>query len=353
MFAFVSIRIELVKFFLIKIGGSKKNKRNLLIVGTGEAAKNFSELINDREDFGFKFTGFITFEKQLEANQVLGTVDNLSDLIVKHQIEVVVIALASNDSVIISRIFNICNKHAVRVHIIPDYINLFPSKYSIAMIGNIPIITLRREPLSEAHWRLIKRSTDVFLAIFGIVFILSWLFPIIYILNKFFSPGPVLFIQDRIGTNNEIFKCYKFRTMHYKSGLEDKFLPTVEGDKRVTKLGSFLRKSNLDELPQLINVLKGEMSIVGPRPHPISFHNVYTQMVEEIKLRGWVKPGITGWAQVHGYRGDVLDFEENKKRTKKRIEHDIWYIENWSIWLDIQIILLTIWQMLKRDTKAV
>jgi putative colanic acid biosynthesis UDP-glucose lipid carrier transferase len=131
------------------------------------------------------------------------------------------------------------------------------------------------------------------------------------------------------------------------------FQPAVKGDARVTKTGGFLRKSNLDELPQFINVLKGEMSVVGPRPHPIAFNEVYSQIVDEIKLRSLVKPGITGWAQAHGFRGDVPDAEENRKRTLKRIEFDIWYIENWTFWLDIQIILRTVWQMLKADTKGI
>jgi len=132
-----------------------------------------------------------------------------------------------------------------------------------------------------------------------------------------------------------------------------KYVPAVEGDPRITRLGKFLRKSNLDELPQFLNILKGEMSLVGPRPHALAFNEIYKEMVEELKIRSWVKPGITGWAQVHGLRGDVPDYEENKKRTVKRIKFDIWYIENWSIWLDIQIIMMTLWQMLKGDTKAV
>jgi lipopolysaccharide/colanic/teichoic acid biosynthesis glycosyltransferase len=134
---------------------------------------------------------------------------------------------------------------------------------------------------------------------------------------------------------------------------KEKYQPTVENDPRVTRIGAFLRKSNIDELPQFLNVLKGEMSVVGPRPHPVSFHEVYKKMVEEIKIRTWVKPGISGWAQVHGFRGDVLDYEENKRRTIKRIEYDLWYIENWSLWLDVQIILLTLWQMIKGDTKGI
>ena len=127
----------------------------------------------------------------------------------------------------------------------------------------------------------------------------------------------------------------------------------MKGIPELLRIGRFLRKSNIDELPQFINILKGEMSVVGPRPHPLPYNEIYKQVVDEIKIRSWVKPGLTGWAQVHGYRGDVIDEEENKRRIMKRIEYDLWYIENWSIWLDIQIILLTVWQMIKGETKAV
>jgi putative colanic acid biosynthesis UDP-glucose lipid carrier transferase len=140
--------------------------------------------------------------------------------------------------------------------------------------------------------------------------------------------------------------------MHIKSSSAKEYRATVKDDPRITKLGKILRKTNLDELPQFINVLKGDMSIVGPRPHAISFNNKYSEYVEEIRLRHLVKPGITGWAQINGLRGDVSNEEENKKRTQKRIEYDLWYIENWSMGLDIQIIMLTVWRMLKGDPNA-
>jgi lipopolysaccharide/colanic/teichoic acid biosynthesis glycosyltransferase len=221
------------------------------------------------------------------------------------------------------------------------------------MMGDFPIITVRNEPLAEFHWRFVKRSVDILFSFIVNLLFLSWLIPLLYIINKVFSPGPVFFIQDRIGAKDKIFKCYKFRTMYTGNKSIGKYQPTVEGDPRITGIGKFLRKSNLDELPQFINVLKGDMSIVGPRPHAIAYNEIYKEMVDEIKLRSWVKPGITGWAQIHGFRGDVSDYDENKKRTIKRIEYDLWYIENWSIWLDIQIILTTIWQMIKGESKGI
>jgi putative colanic acid biosynthesis UDP-glucose lipid carrier transferase len=185
------------------------------------------------------------------------------------------------------------------------------------------------------------------------VLVYSWLYPVIAIFLKKDSKGPVIFKQDRIGVKNKKFLCYKFRTLFTEKKDNDRFVPVMNDDPRITKFGSFLRRSNLDELPQFINVLKGQMSVVGPRPHAIPYDDKYGLIVEDIRLRHNVKPGITGWAQVHGLRGDTFSEEENARRTIKRIEHDIWYIENWSFWLDIQIIILTIWQMIKGDTKGI
>jgi putative colanic acid biosynthesis UDP-glucose lipid carrier transferase len=221
------------------------------------------------------------------------------------------------------------------------------------MMGDFPIITVRSEPLAEFHWRLVKRTIDIVFSFVVNLFLLSCLIPILYLVNKISSPGPVFFIQDRIGAKNKTFRCNKFRTMYSGNNSISKYQPTIEDDPRITRIGKFLRKSNLDELPQFLNVLKGEMSIVGPRPHAIAYNEIYKEMVDEIKIRGWVKPGITGWAQIHGFRGDVSDYDENKKRTIKRIEYDLWYIENWSIWLDIQIILITVWQMIKGSANGI
>ncbi len=349
----VSIRTQAVKYSIAKIRGKEKNIRNLLIIGAGDLGRNFHELVLNHDDFGFNLVGFLDDKiEELNHLNILGKLSELDRIVTSKNIEEVVIALPIYAAQQLDEIIKVCNRHAVRVHIIPDYFRFVSKKFQVSMIGNFPIITVRSEPLAEAHWRFVKRSFDVFFSLLAIVFILSWLFPLLFILNRIYSRGPVLFLQDRIGAGDEIFKCYKFRTMSVDNNSGNKYQPTVDGDPRVTKIGRFLRKSNIDELPQFVNVLKGEMSIVGPRPHPIAFNEIYKEMVEEIKIRSWVKPGITGWAQVHGYRGDVTDYEENKKRTIKRIEYDLWYIENWSIWLDVQIILTTVWQMIKVDTKG-
>ncbi len=350
----VSIRTQAVKYSISKIRGKEKNVRNLLIIGAGDLARNFNDLISNRNDFGFNLIGFLNDESVPNSElNILGGIDKLNAVILEKNVEEVVIALSIYAAHQLDDIIKVCNKHAVRVHIIPDYLRFVSKKFQISMIANFPIITVRGEPLAETHWRFVKRTFDIIFSFLAIILILSWLYPLLFILNRVFSPGPVSFKQDRVGAKDEIFKCYKFRTMHTGNESSNKYQPTVDGDPRITKIGKFLRKSNIDELPQFINVFKGDMSIVGPRPHPIAFNEIYKEMVEEIKIRSWVKPGITGWAQIHGFRGDVPEYEENKKRTIKRIEYDLWYIENWSIWLDIQIILTTVWQMVKGETKGV
>lgn len=197
----------------------------------------------------------------------------------------------------------------------------------------------------------LKRVIDVTISLFVFVFILSWLFPLIAILIKLTSRGPVFYLQQRVGLNSEVFNCFKFRTMYVSQATKD-FTPTTSEDPRVTSVGKFLRKLNLDEFPQFLNVFLGEMSIVGPRPHPVKFQEEYAKFLPSIYKRQYVKPGITGLAQVNGYRGDHLDEEINRVRMMRRVANDIIYIKNWSILLDFKIIIKTALQMLARKTNG-
>lgn len=197
-----------------------------------------------------------------------------------------------------------------------------------------------------------KRAFDVCFSFFVIVFVFSWMFPLIALLIKLTSKGPVLFIQERVGLNGKTFHCYKFRTMK-SVPVTYMYTPTDRKDTRVTFIGKLLRKTNLDEAPQFLNVLKGDMSIVGPRPHAVAFHNIYASFINDIDRRLLIKPGITGLAQIKGYRGDVKNFEENKFRTKKRIAFDILYIKVWSFETDIWIVYTTFVQMLRRKAVGV
>jgi len=196
-----------------------------------------------------------------------------------------------------------------------------------------------------------KRFFDFVISLIFLVLFFSWLYLIIAVLIKLNSKGPVLFKQNRIGLNGVLFLCYKFRTMHTDK-IIPRYTPTTPDDPRITSVGKFLRKSNLDELPQLINVLLGNMTIVGPRPHAVAFHERYSKFIPNIDKRLMVKPGITGLAQIRGFRGDVLDEQENKIKTLKRITYDIIYIRKWSIALDIYILIVTAKQMLFRRTNG-
>lgn len=346
--AFIFLRIVIFKKIFAYFRKTGKNVRNLAIIGAGELGDSFLAMLKSNPEYGYNFIGFIDNDEN--ATGVVGSINNLNSLISANKIEEIVIALPNTDFPLIEEIIKICNINAVRTFIIPDYFKFGSKKFKVSQFGNFPIITVRNEPLEEIQYQFIKRSFDLFIAVLLGFTVLWWLFPIIMILQKVLSRGPIFYLQDRIGLDNKTFKCYKFRTMRINSDI--KYVPTDKEDPRVTKFGRFLRKSNLDELPQIINVFLGDMSLVGPRPHMIAFNNVYKEVVEEIKLRNLVKPGITGWAQVHGLRGDAIDQEENKILIRKRIEYDIWYIENWSISLDIQIILLTAWQMIAGRTKG-
>jgi putative colanic acid biosynthesis UDP-glucose lipid carrier transferase len=350
--AFISLRTLFFKRILILAREKGKSVRRVIIVGTGEIAERFYNMINSNPNFGFQMLGFVAEENaEIHGKQLLGGISDFENIIIENHVEEAVIALPDNATGKLDSIMKICNKHAVRTHIVPDYFKFLSKKFRIGMIGDFPIITVRDEPLQEVQWRLIKRAFDVIVSLCVIIFIVSWLFPVLILLQKLTTKGPVFFVQDRIGKYNKVFRCYKFRTMKIDEE-KDGFNPATRFDPRITKFGHFLRISNLDELPQIFNILGGDMSLVGPRPHAIPYNELYREIFDEIKLRHLVKPGLTGWAQVHGLRGDVEDEEENKQLIKKRIEYDIWYIENWSLGLDIQIILLTIWLMIRGVAKG-
>jgi len=350
LFVLISLRSVLFRKIMKKLRQKGINIRRLLVVGAGEIAYNFRNLIKENPDYGYSFSGYLGKDKET-GDEILGNYDQLEEVLDKHKIDEVVLALPQEDTALIDGIIKTCNRSAVKIHIIPDYFRFVSRRFRVSMIGNFPIITSRSEPLEEVQWRVVKRIFDFIFSLVIVVFVLSVLFPLIVLASKLTTKGPVLFIQERIGVKNRKFRCYKFRTMKQDSSSAESFQPVTEDDPRVTNLGRFLRKTNIDELPQFINVLKGEMSVVGPRPFAIPYDNMYGKIFDEIKLRHNVKPGITGWAQIHGLRGDVPDEEKNKKLITKRIEYDLWYIENWTFWLDIQIIFLTIIRMFGKKAK--
>jgi putative colanic acid biosynthesis UDP-glucose lipid carrier transferase len=210
----------------------------------------------------------------------------------------------------------------------------------------MPVLSLRNEPLNEVSNRIRKRLYDILMSSFVTIFILSWMIPLIALLIKLESKGPVFFLQKRSGKDNKPFTLIKFRSMHMTN--EAHLKQATKDDSRVTKIGKFLRKTNLDEFPQFLNVLMGQMSIVGPRPHMLKHTQDYSKLLDQYMVRQFLKPGITGWAQINGYRGETKTI----KQMEKRVEYDLWYLENWNLWLDSKIVLMTALNMARGEKNA-
>ena len=330
-----------------------RNLRSLLIIGAGEVGENFYKSIKENAHFGYFFLGFLDdSKKELLNGQYLGKIDCLESILEKNIVDDIIIALPNYAENKIEDIINICEKHPTRVKIIPDYFKFVTgSKYNVTMFDRFPIISIREDKISELQWTLLKRTFDILFSFSLTLLFLSWLYPLIAILIKISSKGPVLFKQERWGRSNKKFYVYKFRTMVWPSSdIDDKgkYLHALKKDPRITWIGSFLRKSNLDELPQFWNVIKGDMSIVGPRPHPTPLNLESKINIRKYLLRHLVKPGITGWAQIHGLRGNAM----NKDVMQRRVYYDIWYIENWSFLLDIKIIILTVLSIFRGEKNA-
>lgn len=249
----------------------------------------------------------------------------------------------------INQIKNICEINNIRLHILYDHIPNIQNIDAIETINCIPTIAHHSIPLNNIQNKLLKRIFDISFSLCCLLLLTPAILMII-VVHKLLMGGATLFIQERIGYRNKRFQFIKFRTMNETNTNDMDFKPVEKNDSRITKFGALLRKSNLDEIPQFINVIKGNMSVIGPRPHAVLYHEKYEMLVNDINMRHRVKPGLTGWAQIHGLRGDSVNQAENKRRILKRIEFDNWYIENWSIWLDIRIVIQTIWQMFKLDT---
>ena len=239
-----------------------------------------------------------------------------------------------------------CNDNFIRLKILPDFSNYLPFKFYVDFYSNIPVLSLMKEPLQNDTLRLLKRFFDVIFSFIVLLFSCLFLFPWIMLLIKMSSKGPIFFKQQRSGLDNNIFTCYKFRTLFVEQKMNNNQIK--KNDNRVTGFGFFLRKTSLDELPQFLNVLFGQMSVVGPRPHMLKHTKEYSDIVKDYMLRHLIKPGITGQAQVAGYRGEVKHIND----IRKRVQLDIWYIKNWSFFLDLKLIFKTFFKIFSGDEKA-
>lgn len=322
--------------------------RKVIIIGYNELSKrlydNFSRYYRS-----ITVEGFFEDTLQIAENgdpRILGKVGDSIKYAIENNVAEIYTTVSPEKNFHIYELAQEAEMNFIRFKFVPDFRMFINRKVHIDFARNIPILSLRPEPLENLDSQIKKRTFDIVFSLLIIFFILSWLVPIIAILIKLDSRGPIFFTQLRSGKNNRPFLCYKFRSL--KVNQEAHAKQVTRNDNRFTRLGKFLRKSNLDELPQFINVFRGEMSVVGPRPHMLKHTEEYSQMLNHYMIRHYVKPGVTGWAQINGYRGEI----KKKKDLRGRIEHDIWYMENWTMWLDLRIIILTVYRSIKGDENA-
>lgn len=322
--------------------------RKVMIVGYNETAKKLTEYLEEEDNFT-EIVGYC--EKEENVNElthypILANLDNVMQVSLQTGVEEIYSTIAPEHNFSVYQLMKQTEQACIRFRVIPDLSYFINRPFHVDFIKDMPVLTFRREPLEDSTQRLKKRLFDLTVSLFAIVFVFSWLFPILGLLIYFESPGPVFFMQLRSGRNNKAFKCFKFRSMRINRDSDLK--QATKDDDRITRVGRFIRKTSLDEFPQFFNVLKGDMSLVGPRPHMLKHTDDYSQQLDEYMVRHFAKPGITGWAQVNGYRGETRELEQ----MQGRVEHDIWYLENWSLWLDVKIIVLTAYNMVLGEKNA-
>lgn len=322
------------------------NNRNVLILGEEESIFELGTFFNSNLSLGYNVLGFFSNESFKSELNNLGGIDQLSMYLDKNVVHELYICMHYNEYQDIKNIISLCEDKMIRLKFVPDFRYYTGSKHiSIDFYNQIPILMFRKEPLQKGRFRILKRIFDIIFSVLALLFLVPIVFPIIAIAIKINSRGPVFYSQLRSGENHAQFKCYKFRSMSVNNSPD---LQASKNDARITKVGAFLRKTSLDELPQFLNVLIGNMSVAGPRPHPLYMSKEYTELVNSYMIRHLAKPGITGWAQVNGFRGETRDITA----MQKRVEHDIYYIENWSFLLDLRIIWKTIFNVIKGEETA-
>lgn len=341
---FAIIERFIIRSFLKRIRSNNKNLKHILIVGDNDLAFSFARKIRNNPYLGFDVSGFLGRKNrvgmEIEGSKIIGSFDDLDRVLEENDFDRVVLAIPLKYYDKIDELVESCERVGIKAEIIPDYIRYFPAQPSVDMIDDIPIINIRYVPLDDPYNRARKIISDYIISIIAII-ITSPIMLFTAIAIKLTSPGPIIFKQERIGFHGKPFEMYKFRSMKVQNPNEEKSEWTTKDDPRKTKIGDFIRKTSIDELPQFFNVLKGDMSVVGPRPERPYFVDEFRKEIPKYMVKHQVKPGLTGWAQIHGCRGDTS--------IKKRIEYDIEYVENWHMGLDLGIIIKTI---VKKNTNA-
>ena len=324
------------------------NYKRVVIVGAGKNGMNLYAEMKKEMAYGYNVYGFFDDNVLLKNTlpNYLGMTHEVEKYVLKNNIDEIYCTLPNSRDEKIMRLFNFAEKHMIRFYIVPEFSRYVKKRLDLESLESVPVMAVRSEPLQFIHNQMVKRIFDI---VFSLFFLIT-IFPVIYlifgILIKISSSGPIIFRQTRTGIYGKNFDCYKFRSMIISEDADQK--QAEKDDPRTTKIGQFLRRSNLDEIPQFFNVLKGDMSVIGPRPHMLKHTELYSSFIDKYMVRHLIKPGISGWAQVNGYRGETKTIEQMEDRVK----YDVWYLENWTFFLDLKIVVITILNMFKGDKNA-
>ena len=343
-FVLITILKFLLFFYLKKyriISGN--NFRNIVIIGYTEEAIRLKQLFETRNDYGYRFFGYFS-NKKVNKN-IIGKIEDLKDFVLENNIDEMYCSLNEITNDQLADLVEFADENNKAIKFIPDTKEIFTKNLQVDYYEMFPVLSLQKTILHEPTTKIFKRAFDMLFALLVIVLLLSWLVPLLAILIKLESKGPVFFKQGRPGIDEEEFQCYKFRSMRLNGTTEKE---ASKNDPRVTKIGKFIRKTSLDEMPQFLNVLFGDMSVVGPRPHLWSQNKLYGSKIKKYMVRHYVKPGITGLAQIKGFRGEI----ETDEDMISRIKYDVFYIENWSLILDLKIIVQTVVNIFRGEEKA-
>lgn len=334
----------LVYFFLKRYRKSRGNNlRHTIIIGHTQQAVQLRKFFDERSDYGYHFLGFFSDKKPHE--EVTGRIADIKDFVLQNNVDEIYCSLNEINNAQLKDLVVFAEMNDKTLKFIPDTKEIFSKNLRMDYYESFPVLSLRKTPLHEPVAQFSKRVFDIIFSLLVIVLLLSWLTPLLALIIKLESKGPVFFKQSRAGLNGEHFFCYKFRSMQVNLNTEQL---ATKNDPRVTKIGKFMRKTSIDELPQFLNVLEGEMSVVGPRPHIGSINTKYSEKIKKYMMRLYVKPGITGLAQVRGARGEISTDDD----MITRIRYDVFYIENWSLLLDIKIIIQTVVNIFQGDEQA-
>ncbi|RIJ41456.1 undecaprenyl-phosphate glucose phosphotransferase [Pontibacter oryzae] len=322
------------------------NSRKVIITGYGESGRELEQFFQDHPEYGYRFLGFFDDNANQQAANILGSIADVERYVIENEVNEIYCSPFDLKKNQVQELLEFVDNNMVRMKFLPGP-HVLPNKnLKIDFYDILPVLVIRTLPLDDVINKFLKRTFDLVFSSIVIIFLLSWLLPLIGLIIRLDSKGPIFFSQERSGINNKTFRCLKLRSMYINS--DANLLLTKRGDSRITPVGAFLRKTSLDELPQFFNVFLGQMSVVGPRPHMLKANREYALIANKYMVRQLVKPGITGLSQVRGYRGETsADYQ-----VRGRVKLDLFYLENWSFFLDIKIIFITILNIVRGDEQA-